>query len=45
MILDPYGRMIVESAKCCDDLVVADLDASLTEKSTGRRWMRSTRLS
>jgi predicted amidohydrolase len=43
MVLDPYGRIIVESAKTCDDMVVADLDAGLIEKCTGRRWIRTRR--
>jgi predicted amidohydrolase len=43
MVLDPYGRIISESSKCCDDMVVADLDAALLDKSTGRRWIRTRR--
>ena len=43
MILDPYGRIITESHECCDDMVIADLDAALLEKSTGRRWITARR--
>ncbi|MCE5251441.1 nitrilase family protein [bacterium] len=43
MVLDPYGRIITETWKAGDDMVVADLDASLQEKSTGRRWIRTRR--
>ena len=43
MILDPYGRIIVESRAARDDMVVADLDASLIETSSGRRWLRARR--
>jgi predicted amidohydrolase len=43
MVLDPYGRVISETCKADDDMVVADLDASLLEQSTGRRWLRARR--
>ena len=43
MIIDPYGRIVNETWKAGDDLVVGDLDASLQEDSTGRRWLRSRR--
>jgi len=43
MILDPYGRILAETWKAGDDMVIADLDASLQEKSTGRRWIRTRR--
>jgi len=43
MILDPYGRIITESRAARDDMVVADLDASLLESSSGRRWLRARR--
>jgi len=41
MILDPYGRILAETWKAGDDMVVADLDASLLEVSTGRRWIKT----
>ena len=43
MILDPYGRVVAETGKAGDDMVVADLDASLLEKATGRLWMQARR--
>ena len=43
MILDPYGRVLAETWKAGDDMVIADLDASLLGESTGRRWIRTRR--
>jgi predicted amidohydrolase len=43
MILDPYGRILAETWKASDDMVVADLDASLLEVSTGMRWIKTRR--
>jgi len=43
MILDPYGRILAETCKADDDMVIADLDASLLADSTGRHWMRARR--
>ena len=43
MILDPYGRTIVETSKIDEDMVIADLDASLLPESTGRRWLTARR--
>jgi predicted amidohydrolase len=43
MILDPYGRILAETSKAGDDMTIADLDASLLEVSTGRRWIRTRR--
>jgi predicted amidohydrolase len=43
MILDPYGRVLAETWRAGDDMVVADLDASLLEKATGRLWMQARR--
>jgi predicted amidohydrolase len=43
MILDPYGRILAETCRAGDDMVVADLDASLLEQSTGRLWIRARR--
>ncbi len=43
MILDPFGRILAETGKADDDMVVADLDASLLEQSTGRRWIKTRR--
>ncbi len=43
MILDPYGRILAETWHADDDMVIADLDASLLPESTGRRWIRTRR--
>jgi len=43
MILDPYGEILVETCKVDDDLVVADLDASVLEMSSGQRWIKARR--
>jgi len=43
MILDPYGRILVETCCAGDDMVVADLDFSLREKCTGVRWSKTRR--
>ncbi len=43
MIIDCYGRIIVETCKADDDMVIADLDASLLAGCTGRRWIKSRR--
>jgi predicted amidohydrolase len=43
MILDPYGRILTETCKAGDDLVVAELDATLRERCTGARWIRARR--
>ncbi len=44
MILDPYGRILAETCEAGDDVVTADLDASLREKlSSGQRWIRVRR--
>jgi predicted amidohydrolase len=43
MVLDPYGEVIAETRELGDDIVVADLDASLLPTSSGRRWLRARR--
>jgi predicted amidohydrolase len=43
MVLDPYGRILAETSRAGDDMVVADLDASLLEKATGRLWIQARR--
>jgi predicted amidohydrolase len=43
MILDPYGEVLAETWRAGDDMVIADLDGSLLEQCTGRRWIRSRR--
>jgi len=43
MILDPYGRILKETWKADDDMVVADLDAALRVNCTGVRWIKTRR--
>jgi hypothetical protein len=43
MILDPYGRILAETWRAADAMVVADLDPALLETATGRRWIRARR--
>jgi predicted amidohydrolase len=43
MILDPYGRILTETWKAGDDMVVAGLDAALLADATGRSWIRARR--
>ena len=43
MILDPYGRIIVETYRAGEDMVMATLDQSLLENNTGRRWIKTRR--
>jgi predicted amidohydrolase len=43
MIIDPYGRIVAETWKAGDDMVIADLDPSLLRENTGQRWIRTRR--
>jgi len=43
MILDPYGRILAETWRATDAMVVADLDANLLPDATGRLWRRARR--
>lgn len=43
MILDPYGRILTETWKAGDELVIANLDATLLEHATGREWIAARR--
>jgi N-carbamoylputrescine amidase len=43
MILDPYGRILKETWKADDDVVIADLDAELRVSCTGVRWIKTRR--
>lgn len=43
MIIDCYGRILAETCKADDDLVIAELDASLLTNCTGARWIKSRR--
>jgi predicted amidohydrolase len=43
MILDPYGRILNETCRAGEDLVIADLDPTLRQRCTGARWLRARR--
>lgn len=43
MILDPYGRILVETWRADDDMVTAEIDLELLDKCTGQRWLRGRR--
>ncbi|MDP8246047.1 MAG: nitrilase family protein [Candidatus Hinthialibacter antarcticus] len=43
MVLDPYGRILVETWKADDNMVIAELDKSLQPMSTGQRWLQARR--
>ena len=43
MIIDCYGQIIAESDAIDNDMVFADLNMSLLDKCTGRRWLRGRR--
>lgn len=43
MIIDTYGRILSETWKADDDMVVADLDMSLRRDNTGQRWITARR--
>jgi predicted amidohydrolase len=43
MVIDCYGRIINETWRARDELVVAECDLSLLDRCTGRRWMRGRR--
>ena len=43
MILDPYGRILAETWKAADAMVVADLDGALLDHATGREWIQARR--
>ncbi len=40
MLIDCYGRIIAETWKAGDEMVVGDLDMSLQHNCTGRRWLK-----
>lgn len=43
MIIDPYGRILTETSKAGNDIVIADLDQKVRERCTGVRWIRARR--
>jgi predicted amidohydrolase len=43
MIIDPYGRILAETWKAEDAMLVCDLDSALLEHATGREWTAARR--
>lgn len=43
MIIDPNGRILVETSKADDDMVIADLDGSLVAPSVGQAFLKARR--
>jgi predicted amidohydrolase len=43
MVIDPYGRILVETWEAGDAMIVCDLDGALLEHATGREWMAARR--
>ena len=43
MVIDPYGRILVETWQAGDAMVVSDLDGALLEHATGRAWIAARR--
>jgi len=43
MVIDPYGRVIVEAIEPREQMLIADLDLSLRDRATGTRWIRARR--
>jgi predicted amidohydrolase len=43
MLIDCYGRIITETWQASDALVIGELDLSLLDRCTGRRWLRARR--
>ncbi len=43
MIIDPHGRVLTETWKADDDMVVADLDPALQKDNLGRQFLRARR--
>jgi len=42
-ILDCYGRILAETCRAGEDMVIADLDPSLLDNCTGQRWLTTRR--
>jgi predicted amidohydrolase len=43
MIIDPYGRILVEAEDPRETMLITDLDLSLRDRATGTRWIRARR--
>ena len=43
MIIDPNGRILSETQKAGDDMVIAELDGSLMERASGQMYLKARR--
>jgi hypothetical protein len=43
MVLDAYGRVLVQAEEPREQMLVADLDLSMRDRATGTRWIRARR--
>lgn len=43
MIIDPYGDILAETCRAKDDMVLAELDLTVRDRCTGKRWIKSRR--
>ena len=43
MIIDPFGRILTETWKARDEMVIAELDPELRVDNTGQRWITARR--
>ena len=43
MILDPYGRILAETGRAADAMVITDLDRELLAEATGKLWRQARR--
>lgn len=43
MVLDPYGRILTETWKADDAMLICDLDSALLAHATGREWLAARR--
>ena len=43
MIIGPYGDVLTETNKAQDDMVIAELDMSVRDMCTGKRWITTRR--
>jgi len=43
MIIDCYGRILAKTWKAENNMVIAELDLTLLDRCTGRRWLRARR--
>ncbi|WP_422350956.1 nitrilase-related carbon-nitrogen hydrolase [Flagellimonas sp.] len=43
MVIDPYGRIISETWKAADEMIIAKFDSKLLLDNTGQRWITARR--